>query len=72
MPKQIQRALAERTALFIENSRNPILNDHALTGEREGQRSFNVTGDWRLVYEPVAPNVSLFIDIDTHHNLYGS
>lgn len=72
MPKHLQRALAERVALFIEDPRHSLLNDHALTGERKGQRSFNVTGDWRLIYELVTPDIALFIDIDTHHNLYGS
>ena len=72
LSKPIRRAVAERTALFLSDSRHPLLNDHALTGERQGQRSLNITGDWRLIYEPITTDIVLFVDVDTHHNLYGS
>lgn len=72
LPSWIQLAVAQRTALFVADARHPLLNDHALSGEREGQRSFNLTGDWRLIYEPIEPDLVLFVDVNTHHNLYGS
>ncbi len=68
----IRNALADRLELFVSDSRHPLLNDHALTGERRGFRSINVTGDWRLIYKPVDYEMILLTEIDTHHNLYGT
>lgn len=72
LPRRLRAAVAARTALFVENQRHPLLNDHALTGTFEGRRSFNITGDWRLVYRPLSDGIVFFLDIDTHHNLYGT
>ena len=69
---KLQRAVKERLRLFRENPSHPLLNDHALAGDRLGQRSINVTGDWRLVYILITPDTAFLLDIDTHHNLYGS
>lgn len=69
---KIRCALADRLELFLENSRHPLLNDHALTGSWRGYRSINITGDWRAIYQPIGTDVALFVEIDTHHNLYGT
>ncbi len=48
-----------------------LLRNHALSGDRAGQWSINVTGDWRAVYVfGEKEGVVIFIDIDTHSNLY--
>lgn len=60
----------ERRNLFLENSTHPLLNNHALGGDRLGQWSINITGDWRALYEFMDENTILFVDIDTHSNLY--
>lgn len=60
----------ERRSLFLENPFHPILNNHPLTGDRIGQWSINVTGDWRTVYFFKDNATVVFIDIDTHSNLY--
>jgi len=72
IPRPIRHALAERLALFRSNRTHPLLNDHALTGDRLGERSINITGDWRLIYTFIAPDTAYLLDVDTHHNLYGS
>ncbi|MDB5245150.1 MAG: toxin of the YafQ-DinJ toxin-antitoxin system [Parcubacteria group bacterium] len=72
LPKPIRIALASRLELFLYDDRHPLLNDHALSGDRSGQRSINITGDWRLIYERIDTNLVLLLDIDTHHNLYGT
>jgi addiction module RelE/StbE family toxin len=72
IPAPVKRALVLRLRLFRENRFHPLLHDHALTGDREGYRSINITGDWRLIYEPIQTNVVRLMDIDTHHNLYGT
>ncbi len=69
---KIYRALSERTALFTADPHNSLLDNHALRGEWEGYRSFNVTGDWRVIFEEVGADTVLLTDVDTHHNLYGN
>ena len=59
----------ERRNLFLQDEFNPILNNHALTGEYKGYRSINVTGDIRVVFKREDDSVT-FIKIDSHSNLY--
>lgn len=68
----IRKALAERLRIFLESPRHPLLNDHPLAGSWRGYRSINITGDWRAIYELVDTNTAIFVEIDTHHNLYGT
>jgi addiction module RelE/StbE family toxin len=58
-----------RLKLFVKNPFAPELNNHALTGKYLGYRSFNITGDWRAVYEVQETGIK-FYAIDTHSNLY--
>jgi addiction module RelE/StbE family toxin len=67
---KIKEKFKERRTLFIEDSQHPLLNNHPLTGDRAGQWSINITGDWRVVYVFKSKNTVVFIDIDTHSNLY--
>ena len=60
----------QRRDLFLKNPFEPILKNHALTGKHKGHRSINITGDLRVLYEPLGRNATLFIIIDTHSNLY--
>ena len=68
---KLQLAFGERMRLFADDRRHPLLNDHKLTGARKHQRSINITGDWRLIYEQYDENTVRLIDIDTHPKLYG-
>jgi len=68
---KIRRAFNERISLFGENPHHPLLDNHHLTGDRQHQRSINITGDWRVIFEMYDENTARLIDIDTHHNLYG-
>lgn len=70
LPKNVQLALAERLRLFMIDSHNPLLNNHALHGSLRHYRSINVTGDYRLVFESIDQELVRLIDIDTHPNLY--
>lgn len=67
---KIQEAFRNRRNLFLEDPSHPILRNHPLTGDRSGQWSINVTGDWRAIYVFKEKNAVVFIDIDTHGNLY--
>lgn len=62
--------LRQRLVLFMSDSENPVLNNHALTGRYQGYRSINITGDLRALYKLVKKDTALFIKIDTHSNLY--
>lgn len=71
VPKKLQEQFKNRRNLFLEDPRHPLLDDHELDHEWAGCRSFNVTGDWRAVYKPLAENSIEFMALGTHHQLYG-
>ena len=60
----------ERIALFMQDPKHPVLNNHALGGQYKNYRSINITGDLRAFYEITAQDTTLFIIIDTHSHLY--
>ena len=66
----IQKKVLERIRIFREDPFNILLNNHALAGDYENSRSFNVTGDYRIVFYHTDENVVVFTDIDTHSELY--
>ena len=66
-----QESFKKRRDLFLEDPLHLLLNNHPLTGERKGQWSINFTGDWRAIYIFKDENTIIFIEIDTHSNLYG-
>lgn len=70
LSKNAQEKFKERRNLFLRDHLHRQLNDHSLHGAYSNLRSFNVTGDLRVLYEYVQKDTVLFIDIDTHSNLY--
>lgn len=66
----VQRRFKERRDLLIKNSSDPLLNLHQLSGDRLGQWSINITGDWRAIFIYQDKDTVVFIDLDTHSNLY--
>ena len=69
-PKKVRLAYVERFELFKEDAFHPLLNNHALVGEYKGCRSFNITGDWRVVFKEVSRGFVLFVIMGTHSQLY--
>ena len=72
-PLEIKIAFRKRLELFIENSFDPQLNNHQLTGRFSGYRSLNVSGDWRAIfseYEEETNKIVIFEVIGTHSQLY--
>lgn len=59
----------ERIRMFFQNSSNPVLQDHSLTGDLEGYRAFSITGDFRVVYFIEKDTLHLY-DIGTHNQVY--
>ena len=70
-PAKIQNALYKKLLLFEENLYEPLLRNHALTGEFKGMYSINVTGDVRAIYEIIGDQIFLYQMIGTHSQLYG-
>jgi len=68
--KSIQDKARERIKLFIEDPFNFLLNNHALTGEYKNKRSFNVTGDYRIMFYYLDEATVVFSEIGTHPELY--
>ncbi len=67
---KIKETFKSRRNLFFENPFHPLLNNHPLTGDRKGQWSINISGNWRVIYIFKNKDTIIFIDIDTHSNLY--
>jgi addiction module RelE/StbE family toxin len=58
-----------RLLLFVNDSENQVLKNHALIGDYQGYKSFSVTGDVRVIYRDSGGQVFL-IDIGTHNQVY--
>jgi len=69
LPKKIKDAFKKRRNLFLADIHSPLLDVHMLHGKRNGYRSFNVTGNIRVIYQETE-EVFLFVDIGTHGELY--
>lgn len=72
LSRTLQQRIVVREGVFRSNRRNPLLKDHALSGEFEGCRSFSITGDVRVIYRFIEPNRVILLDVGTHHELYDS
>lgn len=70
IPVFIRVKCDERLRLFEENPNHPLLDNHGLHGDRAGEWSINITGDWRAVYIFQDSETIIFTEIDTHSNLY--
>ena len=69
--KKVQEKFKDRRNLFLQDPTNKILNVHKLSGEYEGMWSFNVTGDYRTIFDKNEDGVIIFINIGTHPELFG-
>jgi len=70
-PFGVCNAFDTRLRIFLQDKFHPFLNNHALTGEWRGHRSFNVTGDWRAVWqEREGGTIAYFVALGTHSQLY--
>lgn len=59
-----------RYQLFINDRKNSLLSDHRLTGDLEGKRAFNITGDIRVIYRQTDDKEIEFLDIGSHSQVY--
>ncbi len=66
----LKKRFIERVNLFLKTPNNPVLRNHALKGNKKEQKSFSVTGDYRIIYEEFK-DYYLFLDVGTHSQVYG-
>ncbi len=69
-PSFIKTKFKIRLEIFIEDKNNLILNNHELLGELKGYRSFNITGDWRTIFQELDSEIAYFVTIGTHSQFY--
>lgn len=72
LSKEMRERVDVRLLLFVQNPHDPLLDNHLLKGKHAGLRSINISGDLRAIYQPVSADAVYFIDLGTHHELYGS
>jgi addiction module RelE/StbE family toxin len=70
LPPKIQEQFRKRLELLAEDSTNPQLHVHKLSGEFEGLWSMNVTGDVCAIFDNDYPYEVLFVGIGTHSTFY--
>ncbi|MFA6279016.1 MAG: type II toxin-antitoxin system YafQ family toxin [Candidatus Paceibacterota bacterium] len=70
-PEWIRELVEERTRLFAQDPRHPLLGDHPLGGKLAGLRSFSIMGDLRVQYEPFPDGSVRLTNLGTHSELYG-
>lgn len=69
--KKIQTEFKKRIRVFIDNTNDPILNTHKLSGGKlKGLWSFNLSGDTRVVFDTSHKDVIILVDIGSHSDLY--
>jgi addiction module RelE/StbE family toxin len=67
-PKVVMR-FQQNLELFSQGVRAEPINDHPLTGQLKGLRSFSVGGDVRVVYQETE-DYYLLLDIGSHSQVY--
>ena len=71
LSEKVKKQFEKRLQLFLKESDHKQLNLHKLSGKYDELWSINITGDYRALYEHAGQGSIIFIDIDTHANLYG-
>lgn len=70
LPIKIKDKFEKNLNLFLYNQFNPLLKNHSLSGEYEGCRSINVTGDIRAIFYVKTDGNIVFVNIGSHSDLY--
>ena len=70
LPEKVKTRIKDRNLFFEKDPYNLLLNNHALKGTYAGCRSFNITGDIRIIYKLLSDDSALFMTIGSHSKLY--
>ncbi len=71
--KRIKKSFDKRLELFIKNPNSPQLNNHPLREPYQGQRSIDITNDWRAIYKSIESSdeaIIYFTALGVHSHLY--
>lgn len=60
----------KKLSLFTHEPYHPSLRTHRLTGQLQAYWAFSITYEYRVVFEFLAENRVLLIDIGTHDEVY--
>ncbi|MBU2578687.1 type II toxin-antitoxin system mRNA interferase toxin, RelE/StbE family [Patescibacteria group bacterium] len=66
LPKNIQKLVDKKDALFRKNPFYLTLNTHKLKGPLQGLWSFSVNFSYRILFEFLNKNSAIFYDVGTH------
>ena len=67
---KIKQNYFERVGIFLKEPFHPILSNHSVDFIYPGWRSINITGDYRVLFEPKNEDMVVFMKIGTHSELY--
>jgi len=71
LPQNIKQKTIKRLEVFVKDPFDKKLNNHNLSGRQKNQRSINITGDIRAIYEEIEKDeIVMFIAIGSHSQLY--
>lgn len=70
LPEKIQKKFEIRVEVFLKNPFDRTLENHPLTGNLLGFRSFSITGNYRVKFIVLDIESVKFVDIDTHPHIY--
>lgn len=70
---RIHKSFREKIALFQNNPKDPVLDNHPLKREYLGYRSIDITGNYRAIFKEFTEGEDIiyyFFLIGTHEQLY--
>ena len=68
--KKKRMKCVQRLDLFRTEPTHDLLRLHPLKGKYTDYWSINITGDLRAIFRFVDDSTAVFVDLDTHSNLY--
>jgi len=69
--KILKNKTIQQLEIFTRNPFDQKLNNHLLSGKQKGQRSINISGDIRAIYEEIEKDtIVVFITLGSHSELY--
>jgi len=70
LPLKEQKRLSERIEWFKNNSKDPRLKVHMLSGKMKGYFSFSLDYSKRTIFVWIESNTVLFVDVGSHEDVY--
>jgi addiction module RelE/StbE family toxin len=70
LPLKVKAQFRSRLELYCSDPQSSALRVHALKGKYIGAWSFDVTGDYRVIFEREGDHIIVLLMIGTHSQLY--